>query len=130
MKNVKTLLIFITISTFVFASTTRTDALGGAGFWADDYANITNFPASVNNHNVAYTSGNNFATIFDQGSNKWGFSGGNNNIGDEVNNIDLAIKAENRKINYIGREPAASPASGYLKKHLAQQKEIIEKVLS
>ena len=40
------------------------------------------------------------------------------------------IKAENRKVHYIGREPAASPASGYLKKHLAQQKEIIEKVLS
>ena len=32
------------------------------------------------------------------------------------------IKAENRKVNYIGREPAASPATGYLKKHLAQQK--------
>jgi len=40
------------------------------------------------------------------------------------------IKAENRKVSYIGRQPAASPASGYLKKHLAQQKEIIEKVLN
>ena len=40
------------------------------------------------------------------------------------------IRAENRKVNYIGRKPAASPATGYLKKHLAQQKEIIEKVLS
>jgi len=40
------------------------------------------------------------------------------------------IKAENRQVEYIGRKPAASPASGYLKKHLAQQKEIIEKVLS
>ena len=40
------------------------------------------------------------------------------------------IKAENNKVSYIGREPAASPASGYLKKHLAQQKEIIEKVLN
>ena len=40
------------------------------------------------------------------------------------------IKAENRKVSYIGRQPAASPATGYLKKHLAQQKEIIEKVLS
>jgi len=40
------------------------------------------------------------------------------------------IKAENKKVKYIGREPAASPATGYLKKHLAQQKEIIEKVLS
>ena len=40
------------------------------------------------------------------------------------------IKAENNKVKYIGRKPAASPATGYIKKHLAQQKEIIEKVLS
>jgi len=40
------------------------------------------------------------------------------------------IKAKNRAVYYIGRKPAASPATGYLKKHLAQQKEIIEKVLS
>ena len=40
------------------------------------------------------------------------------------------IKAENRKVSYIGRQSAASPATGYLKKHLAQQKEIIEKVFS
>jgi len=40
------------------------------------------------------------------------------------------IKAENREVDYIGRKPAASPASGYLKKHLAQQKEILHKVLS
>ena len=40
------------------------------------------------------------------------------------------IQAKNKKVYYIGRSPAASPATGYLKKHLAQQKEIIEKVLS
>jgi len=40
------------------------------------------------------------------------------------------IKAENREVKYIGRKPAASPASGYLKKHLAQQNEILHKVLS
>ena len=40
------------------------------------------------------------------------------------------IKAENKSLKYIGRPPAASPATGYLKKHLAQQKEIIEKVLN
>ena len=39
------------------------------------------------------------------------------------------IKAENKKVMYIGRKPAASPASGYLKKHLAEQNEILEKVL-
>jgi len=40
------------------------------------------------------------------------------------------IGSKSRKVSYIGRKPAASPATGYLKKHLAQQKEIIEKVLS
>ena len=40
------------------------------------------------------------------------------------------IKAKNKEVEYIGRPPAASPATGYLKKHLAQQKKIIEKVLS
>ena len=39
------------------------------------------------------------------------------------------IKVKNNKVNYIGREPAASPASGYLKKHLAEQNEILEKVI-
>ncbi len=39
------------------------------------------------------------------------------------------VKAENKKVNYIGRKPAASPASGYLKKHLAEQNEILEKVI-
>jgi hypothetical protein len=86
MKNVKTILIFVALSTFVFASSTRTNALGGAGFWADDYANIWNFPAAVNDHNVAYTSGDNFATIFDHNGSKWGFSGGNKD--DEVVNMN------------------------------------------
>ena len=40
------------------------------------------------------------------------------------------IKAKDKTVKYIGRSPAASPATGYLKKHLAQQKEIIEKVLN
>jgi len=77
MKNVKTLLIFITISTFIFASGTRVASLGGnAGFWADDYANIGAFPASVNNHNVAWTDGSNFTSVWNDDGTTWGFSGG------------------------------------------------------
>ncbi len=38
------------------------------------------------------------------------------------------IKANNREISYIGRSPDASPATGYAKRHLAQQQEIINKV--
>ena len=76
MKNVKTLLILLSISTFIFASATRTDALGGAGFWADDYANIGAFPASVNNHNAAWTDGDDFTSIWNSDGTTWGFSGG------------------------------------------------------
>jgi 2-oxoglutarate dehydrogenase E1 component len=38
------------------------------------------------------------------------------------------IEANNNKISYIGRNPAASPATGYAKRHLSQQREIIKKV--
>ena len=38
------------------------------------------------------------------------------------------IKASNNKISYIGRSPDASPATGYAKRHISQQKEIINKV--
>ena len=40
------------------------------------------------------------------------------------------IKANNREISYIGRSPAASPATGYAKRHVSQQKEIIKNVFS
>jgi len=38
------------------------------------------------------------------------------------------IGAKNKEIMYIGRNPAASPATGYAKRHLAQQKAIIDQV--
>ena len=84
MKNVKTLLILLSISTFIFASATRTDALGGAGFWADDYANIGTFPASVNNHNVAWTDGSDFTSVWNADGTTWGFAGG---TGDDMANV-------------------------------------------
>ena len=84
MKNVKTLLILLSISTFIFASETRTDALGGAGFWADDYANIGAFPASVNNHNVAWTDGSDFTSVWNADGTTWGFAGGS---GDDMANV-------------------------------------------
>jgi 2-oxoglutarate dehydrogenase E1 component len=38
------------------------------------------------------------------------------------------ISANNNKISYIGRSPDASPATGYAKRHISQQQEIINKV--
>ena len=38
------------------------------------------------------------------------------------------IKANNKEISYIGRSPDASPATGYAKRHISQQQEIIKKV--
>ena len=40
----------------------------------------------------------------------------------------IQVKGEN--VKYIGRNAAASPATGNLNKHLAEQKEILEKVIS
>ena len=40
------------------------------------------------------------------------------------------IKANNREISYIGRSPDATPATGYAKRHLAQQKEITDIVFN
>ncbi len=40
------------------------------------------------------------------------------------------IKANNREINYIGRSPDATPATGYAKRHLSQQKKIIDEVFN
>ena len=38
------------------------------------------------------------------------------------------IKANNNRVTYIGRSPDASPATGYAKRHISQQQEIINKV--
>ena len=38
------------------------------------------------------------------------------------------IKAKNNQISYIGRSPDATPATGFAKRHISQQQEIINKV--
>ena len=48
------------------------------------------------------------------------------------NYIDRTLEIINypkKKVKYIGRRPSASTATGNLNKHLAQQKEILEKVV-
>jgi len=41
----------------------------------------------------------------------------------------IHTKKDKVKVKYIGRKPSASTATGNLNKHLAQQKEILEKVV-
>jgi 2-oxoglutarate dehydrogenase E1 component len=41
----------------------------------------------------------------------------------------VSVGAKSKKVQYVGRKPSASTATGYLKKHVQQQDEIISKVL-
>ena len=51
MKNVTKILTAVVLCAAIFASTQRTDALGGnPAFWPGDEANISAFPAQINNH--------------------------------------------------------------------------------
>ena len=82
MKNVTRILTTVVLCAAVFASTQRTDALGGnAAFWPDDEANIAAFPANINNHSFVQvgseTAGMGTATagvdmVFGSGDNNWG----------------------------------------------------------
>ena len=53
-----------------------------------------------------------------------------NHVERYINRTLEYIKAKSKKITYIGRSPSASPATGYLKKHLAQQQEIVTKAIT
>jgi len=79
MKNVKTILIFIVISSFMFASAQRVGALGGnVGYWADDDYSYSAFPHTINNSNLAQVAGlggdNHEAIVRWGDGTKWGFS--------------------------------------------------------
>ena len=49
--------------------------------------------------------------------------------GDQVIVDEPIVELETDKVKYIGRNASASTATGNLNKHLAQQKEILEKVV-
>ncbi|MAW75374.1 MAG: hypothetical protein CMG09_05560 [Candidatus Marinimicrobia bacterium] len=89
MKNVTKILTAVVLCAAIFASTQRTDALGGnPALWPGDEANIANFPGSINDHSHVQVTGvgsatngvtgaqdNETATIlFDKDGTKWGFS--------------------------------------------------------
>jgi len=52
-----------------------------------------------------------------------------NTVGHYIDRTLEIINYGNKNVKYIGRRPSASTATGNLNKHLAQQKEILEKVV-
>jgi len=82
MKNVTKILTAAVLCAAVFASTTRTDALGGnAAFWPDDEANIAAYPADINNHGFVQVGDmsddeSGVGMVFSSGGKNWslGFS--------------------------------------------------------
>ena len=88
MKNVTKILTVVTLCATLFGSVQRIDALGGnAALWPGDEANITAFPAQVNNHGFVQLSGVGTATedhdgsvgmIFQKDATTWGFNYGSN----------------------------------------------------
>ena len=53
-----------------------------------------------------------------------------NHVEPYINRTLEYIKANSIKVIYTGRTPSASPATGFLKKHLAQQLEIVNKAIT
>ena len=53
-----------------------------------------------------------------------------NHVEPYINRTLEYIKANSTKVIYTGRTPSASPATGFLKKHLAQQLEIVNKAIT
>ena len=81
MKNVTKILTAVVLCAAVFASANRIGNLGGnAAFWPGDEANISAFPAQVNNHgyvqlsNVANTGDASAAMVFNHNGTAWGMS--------------------------------------------------------
>jgi len=100
MKNVTKILTAAVLCAALFASTQRTNALGGnAAFWPGDEANIGAFPAQVNNHsfvqfNGVGCSGDNCASeddgsasiLINKDGTAWGFNyASDDGAGDWVN---------------------------------------------
>jgi len=52
-----------------------------------------------------------------------------NTVNHYINRTLEIINFSNKNVEYIGRRPSATTATGNLNKHLAQQKEILEKVV-
>ena len=79
MKFVKTITILMTFCVMAFGNMDRVNALGGnPGFWPEDDANVSAFPAIVNNLDMVQVSGagrdGGVATVNWGEGTTWGFS--------------------------------------------------------
>ena len=79
MKFVKTITLLMTFCVMAFGNNDRINALGGnAGFWPDDDANVTLFPAMVNSLDMVQVTGagagNGTAKVIWGEGTTWGFS--------------------------------------------------------
>ena len=78
MKFVKTITLLMTFCVMAFGNNDRINALGGnAGFWPEDDANVTSFPAMVNSLDMVQVTGagnsNGTATVIWGDETTWGF---------------------------------------------------------
>ena len=90
MKNVKNILMFITVSAFLFSSAQRVNSLGGnVGYWEGDDNEWTMFPHTLNNSNLAQVAGlgsdaHEAYVRWGEGT-KWGFSWNQAKANDMIN---------------------------------------------
>ena len=83
MKNVTKILTAVVLCAAVFASTERVSSLGGnAAFWPGDEANISAFPAQINNHGFLQVDGmgsseGSVGMVFSDGDHNWGLNWSN-----------------------------------------------------
>jgi len=95
MKTIKNTTMLFMFVGFIFSSQERVNALGGnAAFWPEDEANISVFPQTVNNFNLANTDGDDFYVSWGDDM-KFGFSGGSStdflNLSWGMNNMGVKL---------------------------------------
>jgi len=95
MKTIKNTTMLFMFVGLIFSSQERVNALGGnAAFWPEDEANISVFPQTVNNFNLANTDGDDFYVSWGDDM-KFGFSGGSSsdflNLSWGMNNMGVKL---------------------------------------
>jgi hypothetical protein len=130
MKNVTKILTVVVLCGAMFASTQRTDALGGSQFWPGDESNIASFPAQVNSHAYVQLSGvgagstlgvsnddGGASILFQKDGTTWGFNYGssdwvNMHYGDGGMGITFGL--QNQETNAMVGDPEVNVATSLM----------------